>query len=130
MEKLDDYIKKHRKNAEKSSDFVSYLYFLMDKYGFDNNSDLYSKANISRQHWSLIISSKINPSLQTVIKIVFVLHANNHECKYLMKKAGYTLASSSEYSLIVRYCIENKIYELSILNDYLKKYGYSDALIY
>lgn len=130
MEDLDSFIKKHRKNEEKTSDFVTYLYSLMDKYGFDKNSDLYNKANITRQHWSLIISNKINPSLQTVIKIVFVLHADNHECKYLLKKAGYTLASSSEYALIIRYCIENKLYDLDILNKYLEEHGYSDSLIY
>ena len=130
MEDLDSFIKKHRKNEEKASDFVTYLYSLMDKYGFDKNSDLYNKANITRQHWSLIISGKVNPSLQTIIKIVFVLHASNRECKYLLKKAGYTLASSSEYALIIRYCIENQIYDLDVLNKYLEERGYSDSLIY
>ncbi|MBO4855896.1 MAG: hypothetical protein J5511_00790 [Bacilli bacterium] len=130
MEDLDSFIKKHRKNEEKASDFVTYLYSLMDKYGFDKNSNLYNKANITRQHWSLIISGKVNPSLQTIIKIVFVLHANNRECKYLLKKAGYTLASSSEYALIIRYCIENQIYDLDVLNKYLEERGYSDSLIY
>lgn len=130
MESLDSFIKKHRSNKEKASDFVTYLYELMDKYGFDKSSDLYNKANITRQHWSSIISSKINPSMQTVVKIVFALQANNHECKTLLKKAGYTLASASEYSLIIRYCIENKIYDLNELNKYLEEYGYKDSLIY
>ena len=130
MESLDSFIKKHRSNKEKASDFVTYLYELMDKYGFDKSSDLYNKANITRQHWSSIISNKINPSMQTVMKLVFALHTNNHECKTLLKKAGYTLASASEYSLIIRYCIENKIYDLNELNKYLEEYGYKDSLIY
>lgn len=130
MEDLNSFIKKHQRNSKKTSDFVTYLYSLMDKYGFDKNSDLYNKANITRQHWSLIISGKVNPSIQTIVKIVFVLHADNDECKYLMKKAGYTLASSSKYALIIRYCIENKIYDLEKLNDYLTEYGYQDSLIY
>jgi len=130
MKDLDLYIKKHQQSDLKTSDFVTYLYELMDKYGFDRNSDLYNKANISRQHWSLIISGKVNPSIQTIVKIVFVLKASNSECKYLMKKAGYTLASSSKYALIIRYCIENKQYDLEKLNDYLIEYGYQDSLIY
>ena len=130
MEDLKTYINKHHKNLEKTSDFPTYLWSLLEKYGFEKDSDLYRKANISRQHWSLIISGKINPSLQTVIKIVFALRADNHECKYLLKKAGYTLASSSEYALIIRYCIENKIYDLNVLNQYLSEYGYEDSLIY
>ena len=130
MEDLKTYISKHKVNKEKSEDFVTYLYQLMDKYGFDKNADLYNKANIYRQHWSAFISGKVTPELKTVIKIVFALKLNNHECKYLLKKAGYTLSSSSNYALIIRYCIENKIYDLSTLNDYLSEYGYENALIY
>lgn len=129
MEELKDYIKKHKQNKEKSLDFVTYLYQLMDKYGYDKNSDLYNKANISKQSWSLIVSGQVSPSLKTLIKIIFALHLDNHECKYLLKKAGYTLSSSSNYALIIRYCLENKIYDLSKLNDYLIEYGYEDSLI-
>ena len=110
--------------------FISYLYELMNKYGFDKNSDLYNKANITRQNWSSIISGKSTPSLNTTLKIVFALKLNNHECKYLLKKAGYTLSSSSNYSLIIRYCIENNIYDLNTVNKYLTEYGFDDNLIY
>ena len=109
MESLKEYIVRHRINKEKTNDFVTYLYELMDKYSFDKNSDLYEKANISRQYWSKIINKERQPSLETVLKIVFALKLQNHECKYLLKKAGYTLASSSTYALVIRYCIENKI---------------------
>lgn len=130
MKDLETFIKEHRRNEEKSKDFVSYLYQLMDERGYSKNSDLYNKANISRQTWSLIISNKINPSLNSVLKIVFALELNNHECKFLLKKAGYTLASSSTYSLIIRYCIENRIYDLIKVNELLEKNGYKDSLIY
>ena len=130
MKDLETFIKEHRRNEEKSKDFVSYLYQLMDERGYSKNSDLYNKANISRQTWSLIISNKINPSLNSVLKIVFALELNNHECKFLLKKAGYTLASSSTYSLIIRYCIENKIYDLIKVNELLEQNGYKDSLIY
>ena len=130
MEDLKEYIKRHRSNKEKSLSFVEYLYSLMDKYGFDKNSDFYNKANISRQSWSKIISNnKTKPKPQTIIKIVFALKANNHECKYLFKKAGYTLASSDKYALIVRYCIDNGIYDLSKLNDLLIENGFKEKLI-
>ena len=102
----------------------------MDKYGFDKNSDFYNKANITRQSWSKIISNNgSKPKPKTIIKIVFTLKANNHECKYLFKKAGYTLASSDKYSLIVRYCIDNGIYDLSKLNDLLAENGFKKRLI-
>lgn len=49
MNKLDEYIKKHQIDEEKSASFTEYLYSLMDKYGFVDASTIYNKANISRQ---------------------------------------------------------------------------------
>ena len=129
MESLEEFIKKHQASREKTFSFVEYLYSLMNKYGFDNPSDLYKKANISRQLWSSIISEKSNPSLNVCLKIIFALKATNHECKYLLKKAGYTLASSNKFALIIRYAIENKIYDIDDVNDLLEKNGYEDSLI-
>lgn len=126
---LEAYIKEHSKSRDKSLSFVDYLYKMMDKYGFNNPADLYNKANISRQLWSSIISEKSNPSLNVCIKIVFTLKLTNQECKLLLKKAGYTLASSSKYALIIRYAIESKHYDLLELNEMLEEYGYIDSLI-
>ena len=130
METLEEFIKRHQLAEEKSISFVEYLYALMEKYGFENASNLYNKANISRQLYSSIISGKSNPSLNVCLKIVFALKVNNHECKYLLKKAGYTLASSNKFGLIIRYAIENGIYDIDIVNDLLEKNGYKEQLIY
>jgi len=129
METLEEFIKRHKSSKEKTSSFVEYLYSLMDKYGFSNASDLYNKANISRQLWSSIISEKSNPSLNVCLKIAFALRVSNHECKYLLKKAGYTLASSNKFALIIRYAIENKIYDIYKVNELLENNGYADSLI-
>lgn len=130
MEDIKEFINKHRKTKEKSDDFVTYLFQLIDEKGYKKDSDVYNKANISRQVWHNVISRINPPSLNFTLKVVFALELNNHECKYLLKKVGYTLASSSTYSLIIRYCIENKIYDLDKVNDYLTEFGYSDQLIY
>ena len=127
---LKEYIKeKQDRGGVKQQDFVSYLYSLMDKYKIEKNSTLYTRANISKQVFSNMISGKANPSLNNCLKIAFCLNITNQECKYLLKKAGYTLPSCSTYSCIVRYCIENKIYDLDTLNNYLIEYGYTNSLI-
>ena len=126
---LEEFIKEHSKTEEKTVGFVEYLYSLLDKYGYTNSADLYNKANITRQSWSTIISGKSNPSLNTCLKIVFALHLNNHECKYLLKKAGYTLASSNRYALIIRFAVEHKIYDIYEVNELLSENGYEDSLI-
>ncbi len=129
METLEEFIKRHEGNAEKSSSFVEYLYSLMDKYGHRNAADLYGKANISRQLYSSIVSGNSRPSLNVCLKLAFALGTSNHECKYLLKKAGYTLSSSNRFALIIRYAMENKIYDVHELNRLLEANGYSDSLI-
>ena len=125
METLKEYIDKHEANKERSKSIADYLFYLTKKHGFEKDSDLYNKAGISRQLWSSIISGKSKPSLETTLKIVFALHATNRECKLLLKKVGFTLSSSSRLSLIIRYCLENEIYDLIEVNNYLEEYGYS-----
>ena len=125
METLKEYIDKHEANKERSKPFVDYLLYLMKKHGFENDPDLYNRANITKQNWHSIISGKSKPSVGTTLKIVFALHASNRECKLLLKKLGFTLSSSSRLSLIIRYCLENEIYDLIEVNNYLEEYGYS-----
>lgn len=129
MESLEKYINRHTLNKEKNSSFVEYLYSFMDKYKIDKASDLYTKAHISRQLWSSIISDKSNPSLNVCLKLALAMQVTNHECKYLLKKAGYTLASSNKFSLIIRYAIENKIYDIYEVNELLENNGFADSLI-
>lgn len=128
METIEQFISKHSKSKEKRIDLPSYLYYLLDKYEVDNVT-LYKKADISRQVYSSLISNKVIPSLNTLIKIIFALKLTNHEAKYLLKKANYTLSSSTNYSLIIRYYIENRMFDIAKLNESLIKYGYEDRII-
>lgn len=57
----------------------------------------------------------VRPKLKTLIPIVFTLKLNNHECKYLLKKAFITLPSSDELSVIIRKYIEKSNYNLTEL---------------
>lgn len=127
--KLEEFIKEHQKNDEKSQSFVSYLYSLMKKYNISNPSEIYNKANISRQLWSSIISNKSWPSLNVSVKIALAMHLTNHECKYLLKKAGYTLSSANKFALIIRYAIENKIFDIYEVNNLLIENGCEDSVL-
>jgi len=126
MQTLEEYMKIHKKNREKSMDFASYLYRLMDARGIQRNADVYEKAGITKQAWSNIVSGKCQPSMATAIKLALALHLNTHECKYLLKKAGYTLSSASDFALIIRYCIENGIYDFVEVDTLLSENGYAD----
>ncbi len=123
---LEEYISKHQQNKEKSESFVDYLYELMNKYKIVNPADIYNNVLISRQLWSSIISGKSSPSLKFCVKIALGMHLNNHECKYLLKKAGFTLSSASKFALIIRYSIEYKIYDIYQVNEMLINNGCED----
>lgn len=126
---LEEYIKVHKTDKLKSESFCDYLFSLMNKHKIDKPSELYKKAFISRQLFSAIISNKSTPSINVCIKLALALKLTNRECKYLLKKAGFTLASSSNYSLIIRYALDNSIYDIDKVNDMLILYGYSDSLL-
>lgn len=126
---LERFIQEHQKNQEKSQSFVSYLYTLMDKYHITNPSEIYHKVNISRQLWSSTISEKSSPSLNVCIKIVLGMHLTNQECKYLLKKAGYTLSSANRFALIIRYAIEHQIYDIHEVNELLMEHGCEDSVL-
>ena len=127
MENLEEYLSRYKnRSKEKTDDFVLYISSLLTDRGYTKDSDFYNKANISKQTWSNIMSLGKTPSMNTLLKIVFTLKCNTHECKYIFKKAGLTLASHSEYNLIIRYCIENEIYDLYDVNVLLTNHGYKE----
>ena len=127
MENLEEYLCRYKnRSKEKTDDFVLYISSLLTDRGYTKDSDFYNKANISKQTWSNIMSLGKTPSMNTLLKIVFTLRCNTHECKYIFKKAGLTLASHSEYNLIIRYCIENEIYDLYDVNVLLTNHGYKE----
>ena len=128
MESVEEYIKKHKTNEEKSSSLLRYIELLKEKHGIKKDSEIYNKANISRQNWHSITSEESQPKLVTILKIAFAMKLDNHECKYLLKKVGYTLASSSKFALVIRYCLDNKIYELYEVNDYLERCGCEERI--
>ena len=128
MESIEEYIKKHKTSEEKSSSLLRYIELLKEKHGIKKDSEIYNKANISRQNWHSITSEESQPKLVTILKIAFAMKLDNHECKYLLKKVGYTLASSSKFALVIRYCLDNKIYELYEVNDYLERCGCEERI--
>lgn len=49
MESLKEFIAKHKVNKEKADDFVIYLSNLIKEHGYTKDSQVYNKANISKQ---------------------------------------------------------------------------------
>lgn len=111
--KLIEYL-----NCSKSMNFSEVLFSFIDKSGYCD-SEIYKKADIDRKLFSKIrCGHNYIPRKNVVIKLGFALGLNKNDFDKLLKSAGYSL-SNSKIDLVVSYCIENNIYDLTDINNYL-----------
>ena len=122
MKTLEQFLKDNIKDKDHQMEFIDYFYKLLDKYKIDGK-DVYKRMNMSRQLYSRIISGSIVPSIKSAVKLALEIQCTNDECKLLLKKVGYTLPSSNKFALIIRYCLENKIYDYFQINELLVENG-------
>ena len=107
MESLKTYIHKLKKSS-----FVDLLLLLMREKKVDSPT-VYKRALMDRKLFSKLISdTTYKPSKKVVCTIALALHLDAKESKTLIKRAGYILTSGSKFDLAIRYCIENKIYDI------------------
>ncbi len=89
-------------------------------------SDIYSKAGITKQHFSKIKNNReYKPSKETVLAFAIVLHLTLEETRELLESAGFSLSHSSKRDLIVEYFISKGIYDVDAINYNLDACGYS-----
>ena len=115
---------KFREYFEQNKDesFSQKLLSLIKESGEDN-SVVYKRANIDRRHFSKIINHEdYQPSKQTVIAFAIALKLGFEKTKALLASAGFTLNNSNLADVIVSAFIENKIFDVDLLNQILYKY--------
>ena len=114
---IDDKLK------NKELTFQEHLFRIIDKRGL-KDVDVYKKANIDRRLFSKIKSNvDYNPSKQTVLAFAIALELNLDETLDLLGRAGMTLSGSSEFDIIMQYCLENHITNVMDINCILFDYG-------
>lgn len=103
--------------------FCEMLFCLIDEKGL-NDVNVYKRANLDRKYFSKLRSNPhYKPKKKIVCALALALELDNATCKKLVKKAGYILTSASKFDLVIRYCIENKIYDLMKVNEILEEMG-------
>ena len=99
--------------------FTTRLLRLIDERGL-KDSTVYKQSNISRQHFSKIQCNRdYNPKKKTVLAFAVGLHLSEDETIDLLKSAGYAFSDGSKRDWIVRYCLEQKIYNINQVNTLL-----------
>ena len=81
------------------------------------NSEVYTRANISKSHFSKIkLNPDYKPKKETVFALAVALELNIEETRELMMKAGYAISHSFVLDTIVEYFIINERYNINDIN--------------
>ena len=105
-------------NCNKSMSFNKLLFSFIDESGH-KDSEIYKKVDIDRKLFSKIrCDSDYIPRRNVIIKLCLALELERNDFNKLLNSAGYSL-SNNKFDQIVSYCLENNVYELSQVNEYL-----------
>ena len=107
--------------------FTETLLNMIDKTG-KKDSEIYKKANISKQHFSKIRNNpNYKPTKPTALALALALELSLEDTKDLIGRAGYALTNSSKFDLIIRYFIEQGNYNVVEIN--IALYEFDQALL-
>ena len=114
---LEEILRQHEKT------FSQYLLDLLrERDGKD--SDVYKRAEVSKQLFSKILNNPdYQPTKSTVIQLAIGLELDLAQTQKLLNRAGYSLTRSSKADLVVQYYIEQKIYNVTFINEALYDCG-------
>ncbi len=105
------------------STFSEHLLDLLKERG-EKDSDVYRRAEISRQLFHKIINKKdYQPTKSTAIQLALGLRLDLVQTQKLLEKAGYSLTRSSKTDLVVQYFIERGEYSIVTVNTALYDCG-------
>ena len=96
--------------------WCSDLFWIIDEKGY-KDSEVYKRAGISKQTFSKLRKDiDYHPKRDTAIQLCFGLKLNLDQALDLLAKAGFTLSNSSKRDLVVKYFLENEIYDINEIN--------------
>ena len=105
--------------------FSARLLELIDKTGL-KDSAIYSRANVSRQHFSKIRNNpQYKPTKATALAFAIALELDMEGTRDLIGRAGYALTRASKFDLIIMYFIQSGNYNIFDINAALFEFDQS-----
>ena len=82
-------------------------------------SDVYKRANLTKQAFNGIYNEGKVPKKNNVLALCIGLRLNIDEADDFIEKAGYSFSKGNKHDYIVRYFIENEIFDVYKINEIL-----------
>ncbi len=85
--------------------------------------ECYKKAHIDRKLFSQIQKDpNYKPKKATAVAFALALQLNQDECQDFLETAGFALSKHDTFDLIIRFCVERKIYDIDVVNAILYQF--------
>ena len=115
---IEDYIV----NEDNALTFSKLVKKIMEEKGV-TSKDIYKNSLINRKLFSALnVNDDYIPSRETAIMYCIALKLSYDDSVKLMKSAGYSFYEYSNFDMIVKYFLDNKIYNIDKINDALYYY--------
>ncbi len=116
---LDKFISENKEDNK----FQKLLFKHIDDRNL-KDSDVYNKVNIDRRLFSKIRNDiNYHPSKETIILLAIALELSEDELLDLLGSAEYSLPNNDVANLIIRFCFQEKIYNINTINELLYDYN-------
>lgn len=102
--------------------FSQRLFMFIDQRNV-KDAEVYNAARVSKQVFHKIRSNEqYHPKKITVLALAIGLRLDLSETNELLYYAGYSMTQNEKIDIVVSYFIENKIYDIDVVNRALYDY--------